>query len=490
MKKIMSIFSFLTLSCFSHSADFSAIDQYVVTNKEKIKLESGTAIAIVKGDELVYEGYFGYSDIAAKKQVNENTVFYIASMTKAFYSLLTLLKENKGELDTNETLDKLFPNSEFKTALQANSVTIQSLLAHTSGLDNWPLVQVTAYTGDYDTDLITKLINASKVNEDAPSGQFEYTNVGYNVLSHWMDKQFQTPWQTLLQQEIFQPLGMEQSSARMSDISKNNWDYAKGYSVKSDNPNKPVYLTKTDSSMHAAGGMLSTAKDLSRFLIALMNKGQMDGKQVLPESVIEKSQQTLVSAKEYGRDIKYGWGWYVRELNGRRLLEHRGGYAGASTYMSFMPDEKIAVVVLNNQDKWGGDLAYAVEKLAYSISLGQTSEQVTEIVTDYEQFVDKNVEKFYSNKTAKSPAITKDLAMDIVGTYYNELLGKITLTKSADNGYFIKWGNLESQLYSSDEPNHLAVEFVPTRRQAILFLTGSNDETYLEFKDYRFLKSK
>ena len=166
-------------------------------------MSSGTAVAIVKDDKIVYEGYFGYEDIEKRIKVKEDSVFYIGSMTKAFYSLLTLIKENKGELNTNQTLDKLYPNIKFKASLQAEQVTMTDLLSHTSGIDNWPLVQATAYTGLYDNETISNIISKSYVNDNAPYGTYDYTNIGYNILSHWMDDHFSQSWQSLLHSELF-----------------------------------------------------------------------------------------------------------------------------------------------------------------------------------------------------------------------------------------------------------------------------------------------
>ena len=84
-----------------------------------------------------------------KTKVDENTVFYIASMTKPFYSLLTLMQEEQGKLDTAWSLAKIMPEVGFKPSIRADKVTIKDLLVHTSGIDNWPLIQATAYTGDY-----------------------------------------------------------------------------------------------------------------------------------------------------------------------------------------------------------------------------------------------------------------------------------------------------------------------------------------------------
>ena len=116
----------------------------------------------------------------------------------------------------------------------------------------------------------------------------------------------------------------------MSDAKKHQWQLAHGYSVKSPTPEEPVYLTKVDSSMQSAGGMISTAPDIARFLMAQINLGKVDNKQVLPQAAVKKSQEILASFDFYGMDRKYAHGWFVKERMGTQIYEHRGGYRCAS----------------------------------------------------------------------------------------------------------------------------------------------------------------
>ena len=468
---------------------YAQIDQYIEQNKQVIELNTGTAVAIVKGDKVVYEGYFGYADIEKRIPVDNNTVFYIASMTKAFTSLLALLLEHEQKLDTNQTLAAMFPDIKFKPAVRADEVTIKDMLSHTTGIDNWPLIQATAYTGQYDKALIDRIIEASYVNENAPHGQFDYTNVGYNLLSHWMDNNLGKSWQDLLQQHIFQPLNMTHTSAKISDVTAHHWSLAQGYSVKSPEPSTPVYLKKTDNSMHAAGGMVSTASDLARFLMMHMNQGDIADRSILPTEVVEKSQQKVASYDWFGEQSSYGWGWFFRDIDGQTLLEHRGGYAGASTYMSFMPEQQIGLVVLTNQDRWGGDLAYAIESLAYSIAMGKGDDEVEQIVEKHTAFVEGKVEKYYGEKANTSIAKPALLSKEYIGHYVHDTLGQIEVSQGKDKTLVLRWGNLVSPLYQGEATDSLAVEFVPNSHEPVVFLKGTDKQLRFEYRDYVFTQS-
>ncbi len=487
-KSVAITASIITCSSVSVANPYLQIDDYVNKNKEIIRLNSGTAVAVIKGHEIVYEGYFGHADLQNQIPVDHNTAFYIASMTKPFTALLTLLQQHQGKLNTNQTVADMFPDIKFKRAIQADKVTVRDLLAHTSGIDNWPLIQATAYTGLHDKDTIDKLLTNSYVNENAPFGEYDYTNVGYNILSHWMDNNMESDWQGQLESHIFKPLGMHMTSARISDAEKHGWTLAKGYSVKSPEPTAPVYLTKTDNSMHAAGGMISTARDLAQFLIMQVNQGKVANQQILPESVVLESQQKVASYERNGSKRHYGWGWFVRNLFDHTLLEHRGGYPGASTYMSFMPEQKLGLIVLSNQDRWGGDLAYALEDIAYAIALGKDKQAVTALATKYQNHAIEKATEHYAQKSNIKPTLASDLKGQFIGTYVHDTLGKIIVEEAEDKTVQLSWGNLKSTLNQGADDDKLSVEFIPNSHSDILFLVGTDKQQRLQYRDYVFNK--
>src|SRR5262249_28486359 len=154
--------------------------------------------------------------IAAQKPVTRDTAFYIASATKPFFALSTLVDEAAGKLDTRTTLSQMFPGTRF-AGFDAASVTVKDLLVHTSGIDNPPLVWATAYSGVHDARSRLALVAASRPDEKAAHGTFKYTNVGYNIASVWLDRQSSTPWQQRVQRNVLRPLGMRHTAAYISE---------------------------------------------------------------------------------------------------------------------------------------------------------------------------------------------------------------------------------------------------------------------------------
>lgn len=175
------------------SPNFSQIDAIIEDVKARADMPSGTAVIVIKGDRVIHEGYFGKADIEAGTAVDKNTVFYIASTTKAFLALAVLLAEERGEISRNTTLQELFPDLAFQN-VDADTVTVKHLMAHTSGIKSESLTWAASYTGLHDAISRRQMIAASDINQDAPLGDFEYSNIGYNILAVWFDEHYRKDW--------------------------------------------------------------------------------------------------------------------------------------------------------------------------------------------------------------------------------------------------------------------------------------------------------
>ncbi|MCW4454388.1 beta-lactamase family protein [Flavobacterium sp. MXW15] len=461
----------LPVSAASHP-DFDPLAGFVQRTKTITGHPSGTAIAVVKDGRIVYEGYFGYSDIAARTPVTGETAFYIASATKPFFALNVLMKEEAGQLDTRTTLRQMFPGTGF-AGIEAESVTLRDLLVHSSGVDNPSLVWATAFSGVHDARSRLALVAASHPDAEAARGTFKYTNVGYNIASIWLDRQLAMPWQQQLDNAIFQPLGMRRTSARVSEAEAAGWPLAKPYSFVSEQPRQPLYLAKSDDTMHAAGGLLSTAPDLARFLTAQLRTGEG---LAIPETAIERSHEPQAALAARYLDFPrtgYAWGWYTGEYKGRTLLHHFGGFSGFHAHLSFMPEEGIALVVLNNEDFLGAQLTSLIADYVYGVLLEQPGIEST---------VSRRFDELQAKAGQARQAATRQRQAirarawnlsrpraDYAGRYSNALLGDLTVESNDGQEMTIRWGRLAAVASGDERRDHVRVEFSPSSGQLLAF---------------------
>ena len=474
--------------------DFAPLTNLIEKAKTATTLPSGTAIAVVRDGKIVYEGYFGFADIEAKTPVTRDTVFYIASATKPFLALNVLLNESAGKLDTQSSLQQMFPQTRF-AEFEASAVTVKDLLLHTSGVDNQPLVWATAYSGNHDAASRAGLVAASYPHAKAKRGTFEYTNVGYNIVSVWLDRQVGKPWQQQLDEGIFAPLQMRHTSASIRAALAAGWTIAKPYSFASAQPRESVYLRKSDSTMHAAGGLVSTAPDLATFLIAELAAAAADEPAAGMAAAMARSQVPQAEFEQRYMDFSrtgYAWGWYSGEYKGRRLLHHFGGFAGFHAHLSFMPQENIGLVVLNNEDFFGAQMTNLIADYVYGTLLEQP-DVATAAARRFAE-LEAKAQAFRASaaqRRAEIDARAWRLSLPrerYAGTYSNTLLGDMTV-ELVDDRMVIRWGRLAAVATGYEEPDHVRVEFAPNSGEVLAFTAKDGNVDAIAFDRMVFTRT-
>ena len=450
--------------------DFSAIDRYVNAAKKEIGVPTGTAIAIVKDGKIVYEGSFGYANIKENKKVTNETAFYIASITKPMFALSTLLMEHKGDIKDSTSMAEMFPKLTF-SSINADKIQLKHLMSNTSGIFNEALLNTLAFTGNHDLAQRHKLVAASTNNEKNPLDQFEYTNIGFNIASVWVDNFYQQDWQKTMSELIYQPLTMAHTSSYMSDAAKKGIDVARPYGLRGNDPKEILSFEKSDITMHAGGGTIATASDVARFLIAQLNEGKVDGKQIFPAEVIKKSQQQLIATDEKLFGFKrtgYAWGWRMGPYSGEDMHHHFGGVAGTHTHSSYMLEHNIGLVILNNENYISTELSIAIADIVYSILLnkGDANKKADDHIIAMQKMWAELKPKFkmWDDIGAKRAASrVMELSLDkqkYAGVYHNELLGDIVIELVNLGKFKFSLGEQKAVATAFRKPDTMRIEFV------------------------------
>lgn len=497
MRKLVLSQALALLTTYAVSAEqLDHVGRFVDQSKRLFGLPYGTALAVVKDDEVIYQHYSGYADIEAKTKVDADTIFYTASVTKPLFALNVLISEHNGKLDTTAPLPSLYPNLRFEN-LDVSRINASHLLSHTSAINPEPMVWPLAYTGLHDIPLRQRLLSQITLSPDSAFGEYDYSNVGYTVLSVWYDQQQRNSWQDSLDQQVYAPLGMTQTSSRMSDIQKQNWTFARPYSISAANPEQALYLTKKDNTMHAAGGTITTANDLAQVLIAQLNKGQINGKQVIPAAVIQKSHQPLTAIpnpKKRKRDFTrehYSWGWNMGHFGEQRIYHHGGGFAGASAHVSFMPDKGLGVVLLNNDGRLGDAMNNLIAQAVYKTLLENDNDThpLMQKVEDLKGKVDgflAHVSEQRRTRLGQSLRLSLPLTR-YTGTYTHPLAGTITVTALKES-LNVNWGNLRGVAEFYDKEEHVRLELVPEQGKVMGFEQQNGIPQRIRFADMLFTR--
>ena len=284
----------------------------------------------------MYSRAFGFADAASGRRADEGTAFYIASSTKALTATAVLALSARKALDLDASLAHYLPALRGRGRLNADSVTLRDLLtmSHGIGEDGGPVAFRTAYSGEFSPDLLLDLL--AEYRQSGPPRPFRYGNLGYNILGLVLDSRQGHGWKDVVRREVLEPLGMRETSARVSDFAPGVMALPHEYGA--DGTFRRIRLGKADANMHAAGGHFATPRDLARFVAVHASGGRLDGVQVFPADMIASGHRKQIDQDQrFGPFHRFGWGygWDLGTYGTETIVHRFGGFSGYRSHMSF-----------------------------------------------------------------------------------------------------------------------------------------------------------
>lgn len=450
------------------SAFKAAIDRYARTTMDKLPDLPAISIVVIRDDKAIFLKAYGMADREAGRKADVNTLFYNGSSTKSFTALVAAMLDQEGKIKFADPVTKYTVGISFKNPLP-EKITVRDLLTHTSGLRNSPLVNRLAFTGQIESGDIDRVFAEATTLNDANFGKYAYTNLGYNIYGLILRYSLNKKWQDLLHERIFDPLGMKHTTAYVSWAPAKKWSVAAPY-IMDPSAGQMIrsVLNKTDSNMQSAGGMFMSISDLGRWINMHMNGGKLRGKQVVPADIIRTVQTGYTKSTRndppFSSDGEYGLGWQIGKYRNEKVIYHHGGYPGYRSHVSFMPDKKIGVGVLVNNDQLGGRTADMLAVYAYDWWLNTENleadyaRQLQELVEAYEKRK-QQVHAAAVERSKRAWQLTKALA-DYAGHYKNEIHGTIEI-RPLQNALAVRMGNLNCIATPFTEKDTIRVEMLP-----------------------------
>jgi CubicO group peptidase (beta-lactamase class C family) len=445
----------------------------------------GIAIVVIKDDRPIFVRAYGLADKEAGMQADTDTLYYIASSTKSFTALAAAMLDQEGKIKFSDPVTKYTPGIHFKNDIP-DKITIRDLLTHTSGLRNVPLINRLAFTGQIDQREIDHVFAEGTTFNDANFGKYNYTNLGYNIYGLALRYHLNKKWQDLLQERIFAPASLRHTTAYVSKARAKKFKIAAPYVIDTDaaDAGKMVrsQLEKTDENMQSAGGIFTSISDLGRWLNLNMNGGKLDGKQVVPADLIRSAQTGYTKSTRneppFSAEGEYGLGWQIGKYHNEKVIYHHGGYPGYRSHVSFMPEKKVAVGVLVNNDAIGGRVADMLAAYAYDWWL-----RTENLEADYAKQIQETVKAYESRKQGiateaaerakREWRLTKPFA-DYSGTYRNDLLGTIEIV-AKEKALAVRMGYLNTVATPYTQPDTIRVVMLPGGNGDVIgFIKGTD----------------
>lgn len=338
---VLSVF-FLTmpLNWAAEPGDLPArVDACVQETMEAFDVP-GAAVAVVMDGKIIYEKGYGVKHRVHGGPVDVQTLFRSGSIQKMMTAAAVLAQRDEGILDLDEPVTALIPELSFAGPYPAGEISVWNLLTHTGAVPDLAELNcgtddgtLSAWAGDLDDVFLF-----------APAGSFwNYTNAGYSLAGLVAERAGGLPYRRLMRERVWDPAGMHQTFFSTAEaLSYGNYSY--GHEMD-ENGQAAIFAPDAFECWWSApaGDAFTTAGDLTRWALTLMEGG---GSVITPESA-EELQSPQVSLHQLPGQF-YGYGVFVEDWEGRRVLEHGGSIPGWSSNLMWIPEEKFAVAVTGN----------------------------------------------------------------------------------------------------------------------------------------------
>ena len=393
----------------------------------------GLSAVVVKNGKVVFKKTYGVKDIETKEPVDDNTLFSMASTTKALIalSLGILVDQNKISWE-DEVIDHL-PSFKLSDPYITANARVIDLLTHNLGIENTDLLWV-----------INNLSTAETINKFKYAkityplrGGFTYQNIMYAVAGELIEALSGQHWTVFVENEILKPLEMTRTQTKSIDIIKAG-NYTTPHFNDLDDGIVKVDYTFSDQ-IGAAGMVWSTTNDVSNYLTFLVNDGIFKGDTIIqpatfqylfkPHSILKENDVYPTNKLTKPKWNTYGLGWFQQDYRGNKLDFHTGSLSGLIAITGIIHDKDMAVYVFANLDH--AELRHAImykaiDLFAFDDDSRDWHKEVFDLYAGLKNESSKALRKRNEERVVGT-SITLDLDQ-YSGVYKNEMLGEAVVS--------------------------------------------------------------
>jgi CubicO group peptidase (beta-lactamase class C family) len=323
----------------------------------------GLAVAVVRDGEVIYLRGHGLREVGNPLPVTPDTLFAIASLTKAFTATALAILIDEGKASWDDPVRKHLPWFRLADPLANRDVTLRDLLCHRSGLARHDMLWYRAPWSLEET--------ARRMAFLPPTASFraryQYANLPYIAAGLAVAAAAKQPWDEVVRARLFVPLGMKGAVFTRSAALAAP-DHATPHRAGRDGKQRPIEWYPDDKQVRGSGSIKASARDMTAWLKLQLNGGAFDGKRVVSaRALAETHTAQVVTPIQPGRarlagttQATYGLGWQLSDYRGLRLREHGGSNDGFRARILLFPEKKLGLVLLTNCDEDAGLQATAL----------------------------------------------------------------------------------------------------------------------------------
>ena len=449
MKRLLLLTLVLLVGQFSTMQKLQAQTQ-IISSKQIDSLSElvlktfnipGIAVGVVKDGKLIHAKGYGVSNLNTGKKVDENTLFGIASNSKAMTAAALGILVEEGKLKWDDRVTDYIPEFKMYDPYVTDAFTIRDLLTHRSGLGlgAGDLMMFPDGSDFTKKEIIHNLRFLKPVS--AFRTKYDYDNNLYIVAGEVVARVSGKSWEDFVEQKLMQPIGMTKTAASLYRL-KDKSNIVRPHAPY-DGKLKVLDIDWSETA-NAAGGIWSNITDWSKWVIVQMNHGKYGDSlqnKIFNDETHEEtwSAQTIINAKAVApyntHFAAYGLGWFLSDVKGYKQVTHTGGLAGMVTQVVMFPELNLGIIVFTNQQVGAG--FSAISNTIKDSYLGVSGYNWVKMMHDRVEKGEKeanqiNEEVEVSIKKEQANANGKFNIEPYLGTYKDTWFGEIQV--SANNG--------------------------------------------------------
>ncbi|MCF8297419.1 MAG: serine hydrolase [Saprospiraceae bacterium] len=450
MKKFKTLITLTIILFISHSLLGQGISSKqidsLVSKAFKLSPSVGIAITVVKDGEVIHAKGYGVTSIKTKKKVDENTLFAIASNSKAFTTAALSILVDEGKLNWQDKVVDYIPEFKMYDDYITANFNIEDLLTHRSGLGlGAGDLMFFPDGGNFTINDVLKSFQY-QTPTSAFRTKYDYDNLLYIVAGELIKRVSGLSWAEFVQIKIFNPLEMNRSTPVNSGLEKDENIAFPHRSYGGEIVQLETY--NGGELLGAAGGIYSSANDISKWLLLQLNGGKY-GKDLSKKMFSEQRQRemwyphTMVgfnvnpNSRTNTHLSAYGLGWDITDKKGKFIVQHTGGLPGMLSRTILVPELNLGIVVLTNSDP-GGYGFYSIPETILDSYLSIEPQDWIALLAERAKSNNTEADSVTNAvwETVKKNKSTKIDLNNFVGTYNDDWFGEVEISLKNEKLWF------------------------------------------------------
>ena len=407
----------------------SKLEKVVKKVQDRFQIPS-IAIGVIDKENGKYLKGFGSLSINDNHPVDENTIFALASISKstAAASLSILVDDEK--INWSDSVKKYLPDFALYDPFTNDNLQVRDLLIHNSGLPS-----VSGGTIWYDSKLSRKEV-VHRLRYLKPVSSFRstyaYQNICYLVAGEIIEAVTGETWDDFISKRLFSPLSMKRTTTKLTDLEKLQ-NYAKPHTWMDGQVLEIPY--RNHENVGAGASINSSARDWLQYVELFLNNGFFNGEQIISSQRIKEmwAPQTIIPDDNLPADLDsslfnaYGMGWFLREYNGQKVVNHSGGVDGMRTQMCILPNADVGFIIFTNLEP-----GYGLKAIYYSMLDTFTGKYPFDWISHFEgvqqQFFDNQKQVLLERQEKRNEKISPSFPLTYYcGVYFDPKVGNVSV---------------------------------------------------------------